>query len=450
MRRTSSRTRQGKLWMALLALTLAACGGAELSDLEGLEVEEPALTGGTVTATGELEAVGRVNGGGCTGTLITPDTVLTAGHCVCSGSQTTPVGQPPAYTCSRAQFTFVNVRPASNPAVRVDVTVGGNVTVHPNYTIGAWLSNDYALIRLDKRVQQLAYGVKPIEVERPYKKPKAGDVLTLVGYGSTGTGCSTSGGGLKRKVTLPVQSIVTYANTIAGETIWFKDGSHHSCPGDSGGPALSAAGRVVGVASTGDFNTNSDYDVTHLIYSWLSSNACTAFDPAIPDGSFCNDPLCPCEHGAGDCDYDYHCKTGNCVHDVGSSFGLPASWDVCVHCPVFNPATPDGSFCNNPYCPCEIGEGDCDTDAQCAPGLICGLNNGPAFGLPTGWDACIKPGPTCGNGQPDPGEACDDANTVAHDGCSPTCQVESGWVCPRWDLCIKLPSSCFPKCAYEL
>lgn len=32
--------------------------------------------------------------------------------------------------------------------------------------------------------------------------------------------------------------------------------------------------------------------------------------------------------------------------------------------------------------------------------------------------------PVCGDGMMDDGEACDDGNTVAHDGCSPTCTIE--------------------------
>ncbi len=35
----------------------------------------------------------------------------------------------------------------------------------------------------------------------------------------------------------------------------------------------------------------------------------------------------------------------------------------------------------------------------------------------------------CGNGLLDPGETCDDGNTVPGDGCSDTCQVEPGWEC---------------------
>ena len=38
-------------------------------------------------------------------------------------------------------------------------------------------------------------------------------------------------------------------------------------------------------------------------------------------------------------------------------------------------------------------------------------------------------GPVCGDGVLDPTESCDDGNTANGDGCSDSCQVESGWVC---------------------
>mmetsp|Transcript_7472 Transcript_7472/g.6764 ORF Transcript_7472/g.6764 Transcript_7472/m.6764 type:complete len:133 (-) Transcript_7472:2415-2813(-) len=35
----------------------------------------------------------------------------------------------------------------------------------------------------------------------------------------------------------------------------------------------------------------------------------------------------------------------------------------------------------------------------------------------------------CGDGEVDAGEVCDDANTVDGDGCSSSCQQETGWTC---------------------
>src|SRR6185312_16398351 len=44
---------------------------------------------------------------------------------------------------------------------------------------------------------------------------------------------------------------------------------------------------------------------------------------------------------------------------------------------------------------------------------------------------------TCGNGSRDPGEACDDSNTMGGDGCSKICQIENGWVCPTLGSCTR-------------
>ena len=38
--------------------------------------------------------------------------------------------------------------------------------------------------------------------------------------------------------------------------------------------------------------------------------------------------------------------------------------------------------------------------------------------------------PPCSNGVLDPGEKCDDSNTMGGDGCSSTCQIEPGYICP--------------------
>lgn len=49
-------------------------------------------------------------------------------------------------------------------------------------------------------------------------------------------------------------------------------------------------------------------------------------------------------------------------------------------------------------------------------------------------------GGVCGNGKIESGEQCDDGNTNDNDGCSSSCQIESGWSCSGQ------PSSCSPIC----
>lgn len=58
---------------------------------------------------------------------------------------------------------------------------------------------------------------------------------------------------------------------------------------------------------------------------------CLELATSSPDLSFCSDATCAaCTHGQGDCDSDAQCAPGlHCMADVGASHGLPASYDVC-------------------------------------------------------------------------------------------------------------------------
>ncbi len=80
--------------LAIVGVTCAAAGaglaawGAELPGIHGADDRRPVITGGP-SAAGQYpwpwRAIGRINresGGFCTGTLIAPDLVLTAAHCL--------------------------------------------------------------------------------------------------------------------------------------------------------------------------------------------------------------------------------------------------------------------------------------------------------------------------------------------------------------------------------
>ena len=247
--------------VVLAGLALQGCGGIEDFDAESfsqddIDAVESDLTHGVPTAVGAFEAVGRIPG--CTATLVTDRAVLTAAHCVCpSDFNTTGCG-------TRTTFTMTNVRPVDNPwtsvdesATRRDVSLTGDVIVHPDFGAKGWLRDDYAIVILDRSAKSAAL-VSPIPVEHPDRIPRSGDRFTLVGYGPTGTACNTNSG--KTSMSINVDN-------VNSEALWFQD-ARRVCPGDSGGPALNTNGKVAGVTSWRD-GSSSTYRPTHSRYAWI-------------------------------------------------------------------------------------------------------------------------------------------------------------------------------------
>ncbi len=116
-------------------------------------------------------------------------------------------------------------------------------------------------------------------------------------------------------------------------------------------------------------------------------------DPNCPvplgSGRYCEE-CGPCTSGQGDCDGDGECAPGfQCVDNVGAQFGFDPRIDVCLPGPP-GPCTSEngrGDFCA--VCgPCGSGEGDCDSDAECQPGLVCVDDIGPQFGFGPRVDVC--------------------------------------------------------------
>ena len=64
-----------------------------------------------------------------------------------------------------------------------------------------------------------------------------------------------------------------------------------------------------------------------------------------PDPNYCQD-FGPCPAGQGDCDSNSECQPGLvCVNDVGTRYGLPAHYDVCEA-----GSRPDPDYCVRNYC----------------------------------------------------------------------------------------------------
>jgi len=131
-----------------------------------------------------------------------------------------------------------------------------------------------------------------------------------------------------------------------------------------------------------------------------------------PEQKACNGQADGCvsiAEGDGDCDKDSDCQPGlrcgvdNC--DVGSVF--TSSDDCCYkpeECPApSNPCLGGANGCNGQANGCTFiaeGDGDCDRDSDCMPGLVCGTDNCDVGNVFTSSDdCCFKPEAKACNGQ---------------------------------------------------
>ncbi|HVO31313.1 MAG TPA: trypsin-like serine protease [bacterium] len=224
----------------ILVLPLAGCGPAPTAG--PLANEASPIIGGTVDD-GD-PAVVLVYGndptaGGflCTGSVIAPRVVLTAGHCTngnvplpCAGAAC-GVGDPKIYT----------VLGGTNPGSAPDWSRAvAEVRVHPDIQLNDDGSHDVGVLILaeDAPVTPLPWQSAPGDAAYAVGTP-----FTAVGYGMDSMDPNTANVGTKRSVAL----------SIRGENpsrFFFGDDTSNIYEGDSGGPAI-ANGVVIGTHSYG-------------------------------------------------------------------------------------------------------------------------------------------------------------------------------------------------------
>lgn len=214
---------------------------------------EPKIIGGTPVPDGKYPFMAYLditwrNGDNptCGGTLIDPNSVLTAAHCLWTpqssmiGADVYVGGAVPAQSQGR------QLRRAIDP-----------VDVHPKYTPGKF-TYDVAVLKLDQAVT----GIKPIELNTPTggALETPGHMLTVAGWGPTSVGGSITN--RMREVSLRVVSDASaqqaWSNSdtpyvpsimVATDSQEGKD----AATGDSGGPLFKpgATPTQVGIVSAG-------------------------------------------------------------------------------------------------------------------------------------------------------------------------------------------------------
>lgn len=197
--------------------------------------------------------------------------------------------------------------------------------------------------------------------------------------------------------------------TFVASPVLFAAG-HSGCTGDTSDIFSSGSGGEGGAGST-----SSSSKATSSVASTSAVTTTTSTATSSSSGPACGNGLVD---GTDQCD-GFDLDGQSCV-----SLGFDGGQLDCTAGCLYDTSNCSGGtpVCNNGVI--EAGE---ECDGMNLGGATC-ANFGFTNPAGLGCDGCqLDPSgckPTCGNGDLEDGEACDDDNTVAGDGCSPTCTLE--------------------------
>jgi secreted trypsin-like serine protease len=240
-----------------------------------------AIVGGHDAPNGAYPSVARITFGNaflCTGTLIAPNYVLTAGHC---GSVTGEVASPAAWPAA-----LITVRIGGDTASTGEAATVSSVTVHPNHLADS--GYDITLLKLSKNATKAPTKVAGA-TETSSWAPST--LEKIAGWGTTTEGGSTPNHLQEASVPITTDAYCANAysdfNALTMVCAGYPQGGTDTCQGDSGGPMFGTVGgllKVVGATSYGNGCAQPGYPGVYArvadstLREWIRSKAPAGVD----------------------------------------------------------------------------------------------------------------------------------------------------------------------------
>jgi hypothetical protein len=240
------------------------------------------MTGAGGRPAGRLGDPSREPGGwfNCTGTLVSPTVVVTAGHCTfgtgLNGDPTESGSGGNDVWISFAEVPDYSILPPSSNFIpddnegRYDAWSGAlnasdewiraTAYPHPDYDAAAFFEHDLGVLTLSEPVNLSEYGQLPTQglLDELYAENKH-QPYTAVGYGLEDSGPKTSfGGDTRRRAEPQLVNLNGVLGAGMGTSAKFSSNANTGgiCFGDSGGPILvSGTTTIVAVVSFGTSST---------------------------------------------------------------------------------------------------------------------------------------------------------------------------------------------------